>query len=488
MSDSYDLALVGTGFASAFFLHEALRRLPASSRILVIERGRRVPHAERVANQRRPPAERKEMTPPAESLYGQRSGVRKTWMPSATFGGGSNCWWACTPRMLPEDFQMRSRYGVGSDWPVSYDALEEDYVSAERLMAVSGPSEGPFPRSAPYPQPPHRFSEPERILKAAFPDHFFHQPCARPTRAVASGRPACCASGVCGLCPIDSKFTIENEMAGLFEDPRVTLELSCAAQAVEMAGGRATGVRYTTEGGRERVARADLVALGAGAMFNPWLLLRSGLGGSGVGEGLVEQTSVTARVDLDGVDNFQGSTAITGNGYMFYSGEHRALHAAALVETASWPSLRAERGRWRQRLEVKLIFEDLREARNRVTQDTEQPSKPSALFAGRSAYCQRGIDQIPALLKRLLAPLPVTDVWLSEPSDTEGHILGTTVMGDDPAASVVDAGLVHHRVRNLVLLGSGAFPTAAPANPTLTLCALSLRSARRLLSSRGEVA
>jgi choline dehydrogenase-like flavoprotein len=53
-------------------------------------------------------------------------------------------------------------------------------------------------------------------------------------------------------------------------------------------------------------------------------------------------------------------------------------------------------------------------------------------------------------------------------------------MGDDPATSVIDRHLIHHTVRNLVVLGSGAFPTGSPANPTLTLAALSLWAAEHL--------
>jgi choline dehydrogenase-like flavoprotein len=42
---------------------------------------------------------------------------------------------------------------------------------------------------------------------------------------------------------------------------------------------------------------------------------------------------------------------------------------------------------------------------------------------------------------------------------------------------VVDKNLVHHNYRNLFVLGSGSFTTYTPANPTLTLSALSLHAA-----------
>jgi choline dehydrogenase-like flavoprotein len=54
-------------------------------------------------------------------------------------------------------------------------------------------------------------------------------------------------------------------------------------------------------------------------------------------------------------------------------------------------------------------------------------------------------------------------------------------MGDDPETSVVDRHLIHHQVRNLLVLGGSAFPTSSPANPTLTLSALSLWAADHLI-------
>jgi choline dehydrogenase-like flavoprotein len=471
--DSYQLVLVGSGFASTFFLLGYLRRAGPDARVLVLERGVWQSHRWQLEHPRG-------LTRPALRTFVNRTPA-KPWVYSMGVGGGSNCWWASTPRMLPEDFRLHSTWGVGRDWPVAYDELEEFYAQAEEVMAVSGPDDGsPSPRSRPYPQPPHRPTEPDRLLKAAYPDLFFVQPTARARVATAAGRARCCANGVCGLCPIDSKFTILNELAHLFQDPRVTLATGASAQSVETRGDVALGVHYL-EGSRRRFASAELVGLGANALFNPHVLLRSGLDHPLLGRRLHEQVSVMARASLDGVDNFQGSTSLTGHGYMLYAGAHRKERPALLIETSNIPRLRLERGRQRQVLELKAILEDLPQERNGVALDAGSPRRPEVTYHGHSEYVSRGLARLRSDLERVLAPLPVESLELDdEIAPTEYHILGTTVMGGDPADSIVDRHLVHHRVRNLLVLGGSTFPTGAPANPTLTLCALSLFAAERL--------
>jgi choline dehydrogenase-like flavoprotein len=64
-----------------------------------------------------------------------------------------------------------------------------------------------------------------------------------------------------------------------------------------------------------------------------------------------------------------------------------------------------------------------------------------------------------------------------------GHIMGTCRMGDDPNQSVVDKFQRSHDHKNLYLVGSSTFPTGATANPTLTLAALSLRTAQHILDN-----
>jgi choline dehydrogenase-like flavoprotein len=469
---TYDLVLVGTGFASSFFLLEYLARAPPSTRVLVLERGWREPREWQLRTRQPSRIE-------SNATFRRQGSASKAWRFTLAFGGGSNCWFGCTPRLLPNDFQLKTLYGVGDDWPLTYQDLEPHYDRVEQVMAISGSADrAPYPRRGPHPQPPHRLSEPDRLLAQAYPDQFFPEPTAR-ARVPTGRRPACCANGVCSLCPIDAKFTIENGLSDIYDDARVTLRTGTEVRAVAVAAGRAQGI-VAECGGREEEVRGELVVLGAGAVFNPAILLRSSLPHPLLGRRLFEQVSVTADVDLDGVDGFQGSTAFTGHGYMLYDGPHRANHAACLIETWNRPDqLRWEPGRERQLLRLKFIFEDLPQGRNRVA--LADDGVPVLEFDDYSGYAYRGIAALAGRIEALLAPLPVERLVLDPaPAPTESHILGTVVMGADPRTSIVDRWMVHHAVRNLVVLGGSAFPTSSPANPTLTISALACWSAEHL--------
>ena len=57
---------------------------------------------------------------------------------SKIVGGTTMHWEAKTPRMLPEDFKMRSLFDKGLDWPISYKDLQPFYRIAEKEIGVSG--------------------------------------------------------------------------------------------------------------------------------------------------------------------------------------------------------------------------------------------------------------------------------------------------------------------------------------------------------------
>ena len=82
--------------------------------------------------------------------------------------------------------------------------------------------------------------------------------------------------------------------------------------------------------------------------------------------------------------------------------------------------------------------------------------------------------------RAVMAAAGARDSW-SGPFNC-GHLLGGTLMGDDPADSVADSFGRCHGVPNLVIAGSGLFPGSGGTSPTFTLMALAARSAAALLA------
>ncbi len=475
-SGSFDLAVVGTGFASTFFLLRTQQNTQRRLRILVLERGREESHAERIANRQNwSQAHGIVSSTPYQPTF-LAHGI-KDWVYTPALGGGSNCWWACTPRMLPSDFRLKSLYGIGRDWPLNYNDLERYYGEAEAIMQISGGNPAPFPMSRSYPQPPHRFNRVDNLLSRHYPGQYFHQPNAR-ARLPTARRPACCASAVCNLCPTDAKFSISNEMHDLYTADNITLITGAQALSFETQRNSVTSILFEKDGQQFR-AYCDQLALGANAIFNPHIMLSSGLTDPLIGRNLVEQVSLRVCVLLRDIRSLDGSTSITGHGYMLYDGKHRSNHAACLMENYNSPrAIRPERGKHTAVADLKFIFEELPDPGNRVMLSKDS-RKPSVVFERYSSYLQRSATDLRNNIDDLLSALPVEGPAIveNEFERTEAHILGTTVMGRTPQDSVVDRNLIHHRLRNLLVLGGSAFPTASPANPSLTIAALSLRAA-----------
>lgn len=468
----YDTVIVGSGFGSAFFLHEALRHA-RTGKVLLLEWGPIASHDEQVA------AGKPSLVAPGSTFVNHST---RPWNFTIGFGGGTNCWFGQTPRFHPNDFAMKSRYGVGRDWPFGYDAMEPFYCEAEEIIAVSGdPDEAVvLPRSRPFPQPPHRLSTPDRILKQARPDMHFALPTARPRLATAT-RNACCASLRCSLCPADAKFTVNNTLIGTFEHPSVHVCAESRVIGLETQGGTVTAVRFEN-GGREYRVGGSLFVLGANAIHSPAILLRSGIDQGPVGKGLHESHGVEVEVLLDGIDNFDGSTITTGHDYGSYDGAFRRSAGSSLLHFENrWKfGLRTERGRWRQSLPIIINVEVLPDDDDRVQLDRN--GAVEVVTGPTAAYEKAGADVAMERLPAILAALPVESIGKPQVRPTESHLQGTLRLGVDPADSVVDAGQVHHRLRNLVAVGTSVFPTCSAAAPSLTAAALSIRAARSILA------
>ncbi len=471
---SYDLIVVGSSFASTFFLKKYLDKAPASARVLVLERGHLYPHAERVKELRGEKTPFAALNPHYTDTFINKSAGDKAWRFSTGFGGSSNCWVGCTPRFLPNDFRLQQRYGVAQDWPIGYQELDPYYEEAETIMSISGPEDTPFPRKGPYPQPPHLFTTVDKLLHQHYGNLYINQPTAR-ARTPVGGRNMCCASSSCSLCPVNAKFTIENSAMGVYQDPRVELRYGAQVHQLTLVHNRVQQVHFL-QNGQQHQASADAFALGANAIFNAHILLNSGDTSPLTGKGIGEQVGLQVSVYLDGLACVGGSTYVPANGYMLYDGEHRRHSAACLIESSNAPFVRMERGKWRHLALFRMVFEELPHLHNYVAPSADR-LKPQVHYQGPSPYVQKAIANMKQKLPELFSCLPVEKIEFGEPFPTESHILGTTRMSNHPKEGVVDKHLIHHQYRNLFVLGSGSFTTYTPANPTLTLSALSLYAA-----------
>jgi choline dehydrogenase-like flavoprotein len=369
---------------------------------------------------------------------------------------------------------MKTLYGVADDWPLRYDDLEPYYNEVEQVMGISGPNETPFPKSANYPLPPHSFSTVDKILKKEYGKLYINQPTARASQPT-NGRNACCTSASCFVCPVNAKFTIENSNIGVYNNEQVEVVYGAQVFSLEFEQALAKKVNYIKDGKEQQVG-GDAIALGTHAIFNASILLNSNDQTPLTGKGLGEQYGMDVVVHLKDLKNVGGSTWVNANGYMLYDGGHRKKYAACLIESNNAPYVRLESGKWRNLATFRMIFEDLPQSKNFVAVG-EDKLKPEAHFNGVSDYTLRGVERMKENLLKVFSCLPVEEIKYMDPFKSEAHIMGTTRMSQNPSDGVVDKHLIHHKYRNVFVLGSGSFTTFTPNNPTLTLSALSLYAA-----------
>lgn len=432
--------------------------------------------------------------------------------------------------MHPQAMQMRSRFGVAADWPFDYAELEPYYVAAERIVGVAGPSNpGLRTRSAPYPLPAHELSYASQKLGEGCRKlglSWTANSVASLSRAY-DGRPPCNYCGNCTRgCPRRDKGT-----ADLTFIAKAVATGNCTvtpgAYVLRLLAGprdRIKAAVYASTRGQHRV-EADYFAVACGAVESPRLLLNSSPGGSSQGlaneSGLVGKNFMetlfwsSAGLHPDALGSHRGlpsdaicwdfnaPDAIPGvvGGCRFSPGTAEAdlvgpINYARRVVGGWGASHKAGmREKFGRMLSVAGIGENLPDEGSFIDLDPNEKDVfdlPKARIHSHLAETEiQRLDFIAKTCRRILAAAGV-DKLIEEYGTYDAfnttHIFGTCRMGTEAKTSVVDAACRSHRWRNLLVTDASVFPSSGGGeSPALTINAIALRAAGKLVSSMASV-
>lgn len=526
-----DVIIVGAGVAG---LLVAWKLAQAGIKVLVLEAGPPVNRSEALATYRSAVVKTPESPypdvpyaprPAIADLEGYYVQVGPTLFKSnyeRRVGGTTWHWLGTTLRHLPNDFAMRTRYGVAADWPITYDDLEPWYLEAERALGVAGDSEDDLgsPRSGGYPLPPLPLTYLDRQIAMAIAPLGMTvklTPQARNSRTY-DGRPPCCGSATCvPICPIAAKYDASVHAAKA-EALGAQIMDRAVVHFVEVNGeGQVTGVRFKRPDGSEERATGRIFVLAAHAIETPKLLLMSrtdalpgGVANSSdqVGRNLMDHpiqlSWALARNPLypyrsplenAGIEDFRDGAfrsqrsafriAVGEEGWSFPGMPPTAMVADLIEEGFRGQALAREMNeRVARQFRFAALVEQMPLPENRVTPAFDQVDDigiPRPQIDYRlDDFTERGLAEARRVLDQIFDAVGVTFREHGEEFFGAGHVMGTYRMGADPGTSVVDREQRSHDHPNLFLLGSGVFPTVGTANPTLTIAALSLWAAQTI--------
>ncbi len=424
-------------------------------------------------------------------------------------GGSMLHWGAYAPRPDPRDLRLRATTGAGEDWPLRYDELQPYLIEVEQAIGVSGPAAYPWDPARRYPLPPVALNAPAQAMQAgcaALGIRSCAGPVAVATRAWsqpdAPDRPPCINCGYCHQgCRTGAKATMDVTYLPQAVAAGAEIRPGCMAHGIERnAAGEVTAVIYRKDGADHRQPCAALF-LCAGAVETPRLLLHTGLANGSGQVGRNYMAHVATQVwgtfaqemrshkgypsSLITEDMIRPPDADFAGGYL--------VQSLGVVPVTFSTQVARGRGLWGQKLVdylhrynhvagIGINGECLPQPGNYLELSDEPDEagmmKPRVHFsygANETAMARHAASLMTAVWQAAGA----TDIWTCPRS---AHTIGTCRMGADPGRSVVTPTGRSHEIANLWVCDNSVFPSAMPANPALTIMALSLRTADAFLA------
>ena len=450
-------------------------------------------------------------------------------------GGGTLRYSGTSWRLRPQDFKKVTHYGTVKgtslvDWPISYEDLEPYYTMAEQEIGISGVAgEDPTepPRSKNVLMPPLRDDKFQLRLTAAAKKMGlkpFHIPVAIHSEPSAERGAGICQQ--CGWCSgFPCRFRAKSSVDVVIY-PRAQASgnffmrpLSYVTRLDTDDKGRASGAEFIDlKTGERHFIKAKIVVLAASAIQTARLLLLSENGKAPKGlansSGLVGRNlsfhiecKASALFDEDyhqalykkvGINDFYFPQKDAGfiNHVSIQSGSKAPPIAFAMSRKGYGAMLQDElKKRFLRTQEIQCMAEDLPQHDNRVglsntvkdywglpapeVHHTYHDMDRKALTFAASKICE------------ILKAAGGVDIEQPKIHDNIGgrytwHLMGTTRMGLDPASSVVNSDGRCHDIPNLFVVDGAVFPTSGGLNPTLTMQALSFRTADRIIALTKE--
>ena len=443
-------------------------------------------------------------------------------------GGAALHYFANFPRLLPNDFKMKSEHNRGLDWPISYKDLAPWYDRVALDVGVAGDAkaeEAWRPAGKPYPMPPMRtFRHGEVWMKGCEAHGIRLVPaCVGMNSTEYKGRPACIYDGWCHVgCPTGA---LSNPVITYLADARkakaeVRPYSTVTRVLTDATGTKVTGVEYYDAARQRQVQPASVVVLAAWSAQNPRLLLNSATPkhpkGLANASGLVGKyimchfaSGTWALFDED-VQNHLGTT---GAQFMSYDRYSKTAHKSAFGSTfivagsamktsdlAGFANARVDlfghelhsfmRRAARGLTRLNAFGEELPNIENRVELATDKDELGLPMGRIIHSYDQDAVGVWNANFEEGLAIAKAAgakEMWSGRGNMPTIHLMGGTIMGTKAGNSVVNSYGQSHELPNLYVAGPGIFATAGASNPTYTIFALSLRGAEQLAAKWGTV-
>ncbi len=504
VSETVDAVVVGTGAGGAPLL---AKLAAAGLRVVALEAGPhfdpiRFPADEVAAAQIYWRDERLSAGETPEAFGGNNSGTG--------VGGSTLHWGAFCPRPDPRDMKLRSTTGAGVDWPIEHAELIGYIEQVEPFIGVSGPNPYPWDPGRRYGHAPIALNAPAHAMQrgcSALGVTTAPCPAAVLTHDVAGpggARRRCINCGHCHQgCRVGAKTSTDVTYLPLAVAAGAEIRAECFVHGIERDGaGRVTAVVYRDRDGTDHKQRCRALFLCAGAVETPRLLLHTGVGNANGQVGRNYTAHVATQVwgtfeaemrcnkgypsSLITEDMLRPADADFAGGYLIQSlgvlpvtwanqvARARPLWGQALVDYIDGYNHVAGIG---------INGECLPADGNRLELSDEVDRtgvpKPRITFGygdNETALHRHAVR----FMSQAWAAAGARDIWACP---RVAHTIGTCRMGADADTSVVDPVGRSHEVDNLWVCDNGVFPSSLPANPALTIMALSLRTADAFLAA-----